>query len=171
MHQKYRLGKLIRAGHLQQIDDYFNTQRHTLWGVFQFELERILIGDAHETNPAEFDRTLDQGVLFVDFGDVDERLSTVELFVSLGESTFITKDMSFKLEADYQDLKKLLRMDKTLYSSATLSIDQFRQFFTSLSKREVQTSTSTSDVCRWSGLLIPCVSFMVTIVSDCGLEV
>lgn len=131
-----QLGKLIRARQLRQMDDDVNALRRTLAvRVLQFELERVLVGVAEEITRADFDTVLDQRVLVIEFGDLDERLSTLDVFLSLGESILIEDDVLGELAADMQDMKTRLGLDAPLYSSATVSMEQVRQFFTSSSKK------------------------------------
>lgn len=131
-----QLGKLMRAKEIRLMDDSVSALRRTLAvRVLQLELEKILIGVAEEIDSAEYETILDQRVLVVEFGDLDERLATLDLFVEQDEPLLIDDDIVGELAADMQDLKMRLGLDAPLYSSATMSLDQVRQFLASSSKK------------------------------------
>lgn len=131
-----QLGKLIRARELRLMDDQVNALRRTLAvRVLQLELERVLAAVAEEVERTDFDTVLEQRVLVIEFGDLDERLSTLDVFVELEEAVLIEDDVLGELAADMQDMKTRLGLDSPLYSSSTISLDQLRQFLVSLSKK------------------------------------
>lgn len=131
-----QLGKLIRARDIRLMDDNVSALRRTLAvRVLQLELEKIFAGVAQEIDTVEYDLILDQRVLVVEFGDLDARLGTLDVFVEQEEPLLIEDDTLGELAADIQDLKMRLGLDAPLYSSATLSWDQMRQFFSSSSKK------------------------------------
>lgn len=131
-----QLSKLIRAKEIRMMDDNVSALRRTLAvRVLQLELEKIFVGIAQEINTVEYDLILDQRVLVVEFGDLDMRLGTLDVFVEQGEPQLIEDDTLGELAADIQDLKMRLGLDASLYSTATLSWDQMRQFLASSGKK------------------------------------
>lgn len=131
-----QLGKLMRAKEIRLMDDGVCALRRTLAvRVLQLELEKIFVGVTDEIDAAEFESILDQRVLVVEFGDLDERLATLDLFVEQEEPLLIEDDTVGELAADIQDLKMRLGLDAPLYSTATLNWDQVRQFLASSSKK------------------------------------
>lgn len=131
-----QLTKLIRAREIRQMDDVVSSLRRTLAvRVLQLELEKIVVVVAEEIDSAEYDSILDQRVLVIEFGDLDERLATLDLFVDQNETLLIEDDILGELAADIQDMKMRLGLDAPLYSSVQFSWTQVRQFITSSSRK------------------------------------
>lgn len=134
-----QLGRLIRAKEIRLMDDGVSALRRTLAvRVLQLEMEKIFSSVADEIENSDAQIMMEQRVLVVEFGDLDERLATLELYIEQEEPLLIEDDVLGELAADIQDLKTRLGLDAPLYSSATLSWPQVRQFFasTSLKTRE-----------------------------------
>lgn len=131
-----QLTKLIRAREIRQMDDVVSSLRRTLAvRVLQLELEKIVLVVAEEIDSAEYDSILDQRVLVIEFGDLDERLATLDLFVEQKETLLIEDDILGELAADIQDMKMRLGLDAPLYSSVQFSWTQVKQFLTSSSRK------------------------------------
>lgn len=131
-----QLGKLIRAKSLRQMDDEVNALRRTLAvRVLQLELEKVFVCLAEEIDAAAYDVILEQRVLVVEFGEIDERLATIDIFVEQEEPLLIEDDTLGELAADIQDMKLRLGIDAPLYSSATLSWTQVGQFMMASSQK------------------------------------
>lgn len=131
-----QLTKLIRAREIRQMDDVVSSLRRTLAvRVLQLELEKIVVVVAEEIDSAEYDTILDQRVLVFEFGDLDERLATLDLFVEQKEALLIEDDILGELAADIQDMKMRLGLDAPLYSSVQFSWTQVKQFLTSSSRK------------------------------------
>lgn len=131
-----QLGKLIRAKEIRLMDDAVCALRRTLAvRVLQLEVEKIFVSLADEIENSEYDIMMDQRMLVAEFGDLDERLSTLDLFVDENEPLLIEDDTVGELAADIQDLKSRLGIDDPLYSSVTLNWVQLRQFFVSSARK------------------------------------
>eukprot|EP00177_Eucheuma_denticulatum_P005574 GFKZ01010133.1.p1 GENE.GFKZ01010133.1~~GFKZ01010133.1.p1 ORF type:complete len:693 (-),score=150.90 GFKZ01010133.1:1508-3586(-) len=131
-----QLGKLIRAKEIRLMDDGVSALRRTLAiRVLQLEMEKIFVSVANEIESVETGALLEQRVLVVEFGDLDERLASLQVFVEEEEPLLIDDDVLGELAADIQDLKTRLGLDEPLYSSATISWPQMQQFFTSSARK------------------------------------
>lgn len=131
-----QLGKLIRAKEIRQMDDGVSALRRELAvRVLQLEMETIFVSLSEEIDGCDQDMMNDQQIVVVEFADLDERLSTLELFMDQGEPLLIEDDTLGELAADIQYLKTRLGLDEALYSSVTLSWPQARQFFISSGKK------------------------------------
>lgn len=131
-----QLGKLIRAKEIRQMDDGVSELRRTLAvRVLQLEMEKIFVSVADEIENSDYQTMKEQRVLVVEFGDLDERLATLELFINQEEPLLVEDDTLGELAADIQDLRIRLGLDEALYSSETLSWTQVRQFWTSSAKK------------------------------------
>lgn len=131
-----QLGKLIRAKEIRQMDDGVSILRRTLAvRVLQLEMEKIYVSLADEIENSDYEMMMEQRVLVVEFGDLDERLATLQLFVDQEEPLLIDDDILGKLAGDVQDLKTRLGLEESLYSSSTLNWTQLQQFWTSSARK------------------------------------
>lgn len=127
-----QLGKLIRAKAIRLMDDNVSSLRRILAvRVLQLEMEKIFVSVAEEIENCDAYAMMEQRVLVVEFGELDERLATLQVFVEQGEPLLIDDDVLGALAADVQDLKTRLGLDEALYSSATISWAQMRQYLAS----------------------------------------
>lgn len=131
-----QLTKLIRAREIRQMDDDVSSLRRVLAvRVLQLELEKIIVVVGEEIDSADYNSILDQRVLVIEFGDLDGRLATLDLFVEQQEALLIEDDVLGELAADIQDMKLRLGLDAPLYSSVQFSWSQVRQFLASSSRK------------------------------------
>lgn len=81
LRRKDQFRKLICTRQLRQMDDDANALRRTHdVRVLQFRLERIVVEVAEESPGADFDTVMNQQVIFITFCDLNERLSTLDVF-------------------------------------------------------------------------------------------
>lgn len=112
-----QLGKLIRAREIRAMDDNVSAVRRTLAvRVMQLETENIFVSLSEEIESSGFD-VMDQRVMVAEFGDIDERLESLAVFLDTNEPTLIDDDEVGVLASDIQDLKMRLGLDAPLYSS------------------------------------------------------
>lgn len=131
-----QLGLLIRAKDIRLMDDGVSALRRTLAvRVLQLEMQKIFASVAEEIEKSDVEMMMEQRVLVAEFGDLDERMATLELYIEQEEPLLIDDDIMGELAADIQDLKTRLGLDEPLYSAATLSWPQARQFFASSAKK------------------------------------
>lgn len=131
-----QLGKLIRAKEIRLMDDKVSSLRRTLAvRVLQLEMEKIFVSVADEIENCDAHTMMEQRVLVVEFGELDERLAALQVFVEQDEPLLIDDDVLGALAADVQDLKTRLGLDEPLYSSATISWAQMQQFLVSSARK------------------------------------
>lgn len=112
-----QLGKLIRAREIRAMDDNVSAVRRTLAvRVMQLESENIFVSLSEEVESSSFE-LMDQRVMIAEFGDIDERLESLAVFLDTNEPSLIEDDEVGVLASDIQDLKMRLGLDAPLYSS------------------------------------------------------
>jgi LETM1-like protein len=112
-----QLGKLIRAREIRAMDDNVSAVRRTLAvRVMQLETENIYVSLNEEIERSGFE-VMDQRVMVAEFGDIDERLESLAVFLDTDEPTLIDDEEVGILANDIQDLKMRLGLDTPLYSS------------------------------------------------------
>lgn len=131
-----QLGKLIRAKEIRAMDDNVSAVRRTLAvRVLQLEMEKIFASLAEEIESSSYDTMMDQRLMVAEFGELDERLAEMEVFVDSGEPVLVQDDALGDVASDIQYLKTRLGLDAQLYSSATLDWPQVRQFIAASAKK------------------------------------
>lgn len=131
-----QLGKLIRAKAIRLMDDKVSSLRRTLAvRVLQLEMEKIFVSVAEEIENCDAYAMMEQRVLVVEFGELDERLAALQVFVEQDEPLLIDDDVLGALAADVQDLKTRLGLGEPLYSSATISWAQMQQSLVSTARK------------------------------------
>lgn len=124
-----QLGKLIRAKEIRAMDDSVSAVRRTLAvRVLQLEMEKIFVSLAEEIDRSSVVAGSDAPLMVAEFGELDDRLLEMSVFIDNGEPALVQDDSLGELAGEVQYLKTRLGLDATLYTSTTLDWMQVKQF-------------------------------------------